>query len=327
LREIEAFEPDIVHLHNIHGYYVDAYRLLGYLKNKRMPTVITMHDEWLYTGKCGYAYSCKRWQASCGNCPQLSEYPKSLFLDRSAKELALKREAFGGFENLIFAPVSAWLMGQAKQSPFLSDKRFTVAHNGIDLDIFRPRDTGGLRERHGLKDEKIIVHVTPDFDDPRKGGRFVLDLARRLKGENVKLIAVGIKKPIEDCPESLIAIGRTENQAQLAEYYSLGDIFLITSEMECLPTVCLEALCCGTPVLGFEAGGTSETAPAPYGAFVPHGDMERLEEAARDILAGESKLASPEECAAFGQREYGRSGMTERYLEIYDALMSNGVDA
>jgi glycosyltransferase involved in cell wall biosynthesis len=192
--------------------------------------------------------------------------------------------------------------------------------------VFRPRETDNLREKHNIKDEKIIVHVTPNFEDPCKGGRFVLDLARRLKDENAKIIVVGVKKPIENCPENLIAINRTENQARLAEYYSLGDVFLITSEMECLPTVCLEALCCGTPVLGFEAGGTSETAPAPYGVFVPHGDMEELEKAARDILSGETALAAQAECAEFGRRQYGKSGMTQRYLEIYNAILGKDSD-
>lgn len=320
LRVIVEFRPDVVHLHNIHGYYVDAYKLLHYLKKNSVPTVITMHDEWLFTGKCGYPYNCKKWLKACGGCPQLREYPKSCFFDKSDKELAQKKEAFSGYDNLVFVPVSSWLMNQAKQSPFLLDKCFHVVHNGINTEVFQPREIAGLRKRHGLGGEKIIVHVTPDFENPRKGGRFVIDLARRLKGEDVKIIIVGAKKQIENCPENVIAISRTENQTQLAEYYSLGDLSLITSEMECLPTICLEALCCGTPVLGFEGGGTSETAPEPFGCFVEHGDMQRLEEAVRTFLKGKQNFASSEQCAQFGREHYDKKMMAENYLKLYRAM-------
>jgi len=317
LRIIDAFKPDIVHIHELHAYFVNIASVMNYLKKYNIKTVWTFHCEFMYTGKCGYAYDCGNWLQGCGECPYLKRYPATLFFDFTPKMLRQKKQLFNGFDNLLIAPVSEWLMNRANQSPLLSGKRFHVVHNGIDLSIFHPRNNKSLRCKHGLTDEKILVHVTPDFDDSRKGGGYILDLARRLGGENAKIIIIGTSKPIGNCHSNIIAIGRTENQLQLAEYYSLGDVFLITSEMENLPTVCLESLCCGTPVIGFDVGGTRETAPPPHGAFVPFGDMDALEKAVRGVLSGEMPLAAQEECAKFGREHYDKNTMMERYLLLY----------
>lgn len=322
IRYIESFNPDVVHLQNIHGYYVDAYKLLSYLKQNVIPTVITMHDEWLFTGKCGYPYGCEGWRNSCGNCPSLSEYPKSPFFDRTAKEFDIKRKIFCDFNNVIFVPVSVWLKNAARQSQYLMNKHFEVIHNGIDTEVFMPTDAKALKKKLGLGDEKVLLHVTPNFDDLRKGGKYILDLARRLGPEIVKVIIVGAHKPVKNSSGNIIWIPKTEKQKELAAYYSLADIFILTSEMESLPTVCLEALCCGTPVAGFDCGGTKETAPEGYGVFVPYGNMEELERVVGLALKGEIALAEAEACAEYGRRHYGKETMGEAYLKIYDMVGS-----
>lgn len=321
LKFMDDFKPDVVHIHELHTYFVNLAPVMEYLKKNKIKTVWTFHCETMYTGKCGYSYDCERWKQGCGKCPGIRGFPKTLFFDYTAKMLKRKKRLFDGFDDLLIAPVSWWLMNRARQSPFLSNKRFQVVHNGIDLDVFHPRETKMLRDVHRLTDEKIIVHVTPDFDDPRKGGRFVIDLARRLTSENVKIIIIGVTNPIKNCPENVIAVNRTQNQQQLAEYYSLGDVFLMASEMENFPTVCLEAICCGTPVIGVDRGGTHETAPSPYGLFVPYRDMELLEQTVRELFAGRIQLATSEQCAQYGREHYDKNLMAANYLKIYAEMV------
>lgn len=322
LTYLESFQPDVVHLHNIHGYYVDAYRLLEYLKVEKLPTVLTMHDEWIFTGKCGYSYDCERWQTGCGQCPQLRVYPKSLLLDRSRQEFNKKRELFDGFDRLILAPVANWLGEKAASSPILGGHQFCTVYNGIDLSVFHPSDDGRLRQHHGLEERSVLLHVTPNFDDPRKGGRYVLELAQRMEKDGVVVIIIGLRDRAITLPSNVIALSRTEDQAELAQYYAMANLFLLTSEMECLPTVALESVCCGTPVVGFDRGGAREAAPDGYGHFVSFGDIDRLENVVRAILNGQEPLATPEGCIQYGRSQYARERMSERYLELYHSLLT-----
>lgn len=320
IRYIKKFAPDVVHLHNIHGYYVHMYDLLNRLKTSGIPVVWTLHDESAFTGKCGHPYDCEGWNSGCGGCPQKREYPKSWFFDRTAREYKVKKQILADFENIVFAPVSDWIYDKAVRSPVLSQKNFQVVNNGIDLDIFKPYPAERLRKKHNLTNEKVLIHVTPNFDDPRKGGRFVIDLARRLADENIVIFIIGASKSIENCPPNVTTINKTENQERLAEYYSLGDAFLMTSEMENLPTVCLESVCCGTPVIGFDRGGARETAPDGYGVFVPYGDMDALESAVKSALFGDVKLKNREECAQYGKNRYDKNIMAKLYMDEYKKL-------
>jgi glycosyltransferase involved in cell wall biosynthesis len=169
-----------------------------------------------------------------------------------------------------------------------------------------------LREEYGT--QKAVVHVTGNFEDKRKGGRFVLELARRMP--DVAFFIVGNREPVRDLPPNVQAVGRTADQSELAGWYGFADVSLITSERENLPTVCLESLCCGTPVVGFVGGGTAETAPDGYGAFVPYADLAALEDATRNALGG--ALRGSDECAAFGKARYAKEEMAQRYVELYE---------
>lgn len=322
IRHIEEYKPDVVHLHNIHGYYVDAYMLLNFLKNSGIPTVYTMHDKWVFTGKCGHSYECERWREKCGNCPLLREYPISFFFDKTAKEHSVKREIFRDYENITFTPVSAWLAKKAMQSPILSDKRFVVVHNGIDLDIFHPTETKSLRSKLGLEYDKVLLHVTPNFNDSCKGGKYVLDLARKLEGESVKIIVIGANKLVKNSPSNVLWIPRTENQRELAAYYTLADAALITSKKETFSLFCAESVCCGTPIVGFECGAPSEMFPSPYSFFVEYGDMGVLEKVTRSLITGDIELASADMCAEYGRKHYAKQTMCDAYLRVYEDMLS-----
>ena len=310
LRFIDSYSPDVVHLHELHAYFMNIAPVVAYLKKKNIKTIWTFHCEFMYTGKCGHAYDCENWKEECGSCPSIRDYPSSLLLDRTKAMLREKKRLLENFENLTIVTPSHWLADRARQS-FLRDKKITVIPNGIDTDIFRPSDVSSFRNKY--RAEKPVVHVTGKFEDKRKGGQYVLQLAERMP--DVTFFIVGNSLPIKGLPPNAYAIGRTENQRQLAEWYSYADVSLITSERENFPTVCIESLCCGTPVVGFVGGGTAETAPDGYGAFVPYADIAALETALRHALSG--KLRSKDDCAAFGKANYAKEEMAWQYMELY----------
>jgi putative colanic acid biosynthesis glycosyltransferase len=318
LKFMKEFKPDVVHLHELHGYYMNLYPVIDYLKRKKIKTIWTFHCEFMYTGKCGHAFDCEGWKGKCGKCPQLKEYPSSLLFDFTRKMLKEKKRMFEGFDKLKIVTPSRWLANRVQQS-FLGGRDIRVVHNGIDIqNVFHPRTFKHLRTKHKLSNEKIVLAIAPDLMSKNKGGSWVLELAERLKDQRIKFIMIGIKDMSSTFPDNVIAMGRNENQQELAEYYSMSDIFVICSKRENFPTTCIEALSCGTPVIGFDGGGTKETAPEGYGIFVPHGDIDSLEKTVRSVFDGSIKLKSKEECAQFGKGSYDKEVMTKNYMSIYN---------
>jgi len=319
IRFIKNFRPEIVHIHNLHGYYVNIYKIMNYLKKNDIKTVWTLHDDFMFTGNCGYAYNCEKWQSSCGDCENIKEYPKSLFFDFTSYQYRLKIKAFKGFNNLTIVTPSKWLADRVHQS-FLKDKNIHVIHNGIDLaNVFYMRDYSELKEKHGLATEKIVLSVMPDFSDERKGGRYILELAKKTQGENIKIIIVGVNKQLKDLPDNILTIERTENQIELAKYYSMADVFVITSICENFPTVCLEALACGTPIVGFNAGGTKETAPAKASLFVEVGNIDQLYHSVIEILCQDGDVLSTT-CRDYSINNHSTQMMYSHYINIYKKL-------
>lgn len=315
LRFMDEFKPDIVHLHEPHAYFVDLGPLFRYIKKRRIPLVYTFHCEFAYTGKCGVTYGCTRWQAGCGHCPALHEYPKTLFFDFTARMWQEKRSLLRE-QNMVVCTPSEWLETRVRQS-FLSGFDVRVVPNGIDTALFCTRPYAHLRERHGLTNERVVLAVAPHIMSRLKGGRDVLRLAESMKNENVKFILIGVDDLSESFPENVIAMGRTENQQELAEYYSMADVFVICSAMENLPTTCIEAVCCGTPVAGFDVGGTAETAPAPMGKFCAFGDIDAL----RNNVIGFLNDPPAAELLETARVRYSAEQMYERYSSIYDELL------
>lgn len=315
LRFMDEFKPDIIHLHEPHAYFVDLAPLFRYIKMRRIPLVYTFHCEFTYTGKCGFSGDCERWKTGCGKCPRLGEYPKTVFFDFTAKMWREKKALLQG-QNMVICTPSEWLADRVRQS-FLHGYDVRVVPNGIDTELFHPRPYEHLRRRHGLTDEKVVLAVAPYMMAERKGGRDVLRLAESMKNENVKFILIGVDDLSESFPENVIAMGRTENQQELAEYYSMADVFVICSAMENLPTTCIEAVCCGTPVAGFDVGGTAETAPAPMGKFCAFGDIDAL----RNNVIGFLNDPPAAELLETVRVRYSAGQMYERYSSIYDELL------
>lgn len=316
---IKKEKPDIVHLQCINGYFVNIYRIVNWLKKNNIKTVLTLHAEFMFTANCGHSFDCEGWKTGCGKCPKFKAETKSLFFDGTARSFKKMQKAFEGFknENLIVASVSPWLMERAKQSPILAGKQHTVVMNGLDTGVFYPREVGAVKSELGIADEKIIFHVTPNFNnDPDyiKGGYYIIKLAEILKGENVKIIAVGSYPENLKVPDNILLLGKVSDQNRLAELYSMADITVIASKRETFSMVCAESLCCGTPVAGFKAGGPEAISLDKYSRFVDYGDLKSLYTAVNDLLreARNGEKISKDASAAYGSRV-----MSENYINIY----------
>lgn len=312
---IKKEKPDVVHIHCINGFFVNIYKLITFLKKHRIPTVLTHHAEFMYTGNCGYAFDCNKWERGCGECPSLKQATGSVFFDCTKSNFNKMRKAFDGFENLYSVAVSPWVKARVEKSPVFADKSNVVILNGIDNEVFKPYDdTNDLRVQLKIgKDKKVIIHVTAGFNNKIKGGNFIIDLAERIRRDAVILI-IGNKALLQNVPENVIALGRIEDRVELARYYSLADLSVITSSRETFSMPVVESLCCGTPVVGFKAGGPESIALAEYSEFVEFGSVDKLYECVINWLDKKDSLSKmPADARAY----YGKRKMAQAYIELY----------
>lgn len=317
IKVIEQFEPDIVHLHNLHGYYMDYYKVIRYLKRKKIKVVWTLHDELMFTGNCDYAYECEAWRMECHSCKQIKSYPKSLFFDFSKIQYNWKKELFKDIELFEIVTPSVWLKNRVQNS-IMESANVAVVHNGIDVNtVYYPR----IEEKESKgKTEKVVLIVTDDLKSPRKGLEYSLKLADICAQERPEIsfwVVGGIDE--KNVRKNVKYFGLITDKSELAKIYSKADVLLITSQCDNFPTVCIEALACGTPVVGFDAGGIAETAPFhKIGQFVTKNDINQLKEVLYNMLNMEREFVR-HNCREYAKTEYSRELMINRYISIYNS--------
>ena len=320
IRRIKQEKPDVVHLHCINGYFVNIYRLITFLKGSGIPTVLTLHAEFMHTANCGHALDCEKWKTGCGKCPRRKKETKSLFIDGTARSWRKMKAAFEGFDNLEVVSVSPWLMARAKQSPILADKKHSVVYNGVDTRIFKPYDTADLRKTLGIEEnEKVVFHATPNFNldpDGLKGGYYIAKLAEQMP--DVRFVVAGPYDPSCVYPPNMLLLGHISDQTYLARLYSMADVTVIASKRETFSMICAESLCCGTPVAGFKAGAPEMISLPEHSAFVEYGDLFGLEDLVRNVLkkAKETDQVREESLVAYSKKQ-----MVNRYIDVYIKLM------
>ena len=315
--------PDIVHLQCVNGYFVNLYELVRWLKRSGIPTVLTLHAEFMYTANCGHAFECEQWRTGCHHCPRPRQATKSLVLNRTASSFAKMERAFSGFgDRLTVVSVSPWLEKRAQMSPILGAFRQERVLNGVDPRIFHLREERDrIRAGLGLEDKKILLHVTACFSaDPGhpKGGAYVLALARALAEEPVCVLIVGRGTPPETVPDNVRFLGEITDRDRLAQLYAAADVTVLTSRRETFSMPCAESLCCGTPVVGFEAGGPEEIALPEYSSFSPFGDGKALKE---NVLRWIRNSVDRQTVAALAERTYSDRRMCEEYMRIYKDML------
>ena len=307
---IREFKPEIVVLGNIHGYYLNAFKLLHYLKENNIYTIYYMFDEYAFLGKCAFFDNCENYKTVCRDCPKKRGYPKSYFFDTSTKIFRDKLEVYQGFKTLRFVSVP-YTVSRAKESALFKKTNAVVFPFGWGIDTngaFKPSDTKALRKKLDIpKNNKVVLAVAP-FSNDRKGiAAYYYPIAKMLKDAEISFIHVGFDGRTGDAPDNVITIPFIKKQNELADYFSLADLFVIPSVSEGYPTVCLDSISCGTPICGFNVSGTPYVASDPIGKFVQPFDVEALCEVVKTSPRKNEEIIS--KC-----REYAQNNLDSKAI-------------
>lgn len=321
IKHLKEISPDIVHIHNIHGYFLNYPVLFEYLSKSGIPVVWTVHDCWLYTGHC-YYYSyiqCNKWESGCGDCPQKRKFPASWWLDRSARNYQDKQEAFTSmpYGKLTIVPVSDWIRGEMSRS-FLKDYPFRVIHNGIDTDVFNVYDTDEVKQKYGWQGKHILLGVASIWSE-EKGLPDFIKLAQQLRDDEM-IVLVGVtEEQKSQLPQNVYGIRRTENIRELAQLYSVADVFVNPTWQDNYPTVNLEAIACGTPVVTYRTGGSVEAITEDTGFIVEQGDVKGLLDAVR-VIEQYGKHYYADRCRKYALANFRKEDRYADYLNLYEEL-------
>lgn len=318
---IQQIAPDIIHLHNIHGYYLNYPLLFKYLSQCGKPVVWTLHDCWAFTGHCAHYMfaNCEKWKSECCDCPLLSNYPTSMVFDRSKKNFLQKKLSFLSVENLTLVPVSKWLEDELYQS-FFKNKKIHLIHNGIDIRRFAPTSqTENVLEKYDIPNTgNIILGVASNWY--RKGLDDFVDL-RSLLPNNYQIVLVGLSKnDKKKIPSTIIGIERTEDTNELVALYSASSVFFNPTWEDNFPTTNLEAMACGTPVITYRTGGSPEAITSDTGVIIERGDLHAAADAIKQICKM-GKDFFKDHCRNKVSTGFTHEMMLNNYMELYQSLL------
>ncbi len=328
IKVIEDYDPDIVHLHNIHGYYLNIKLLFEYLKGSGRRIIWTLHDCWAFTGHCTHFeyIGCTKWMSECDGCEQLAEYPKSWFKDSSKKNYQQKKNLFTGFEDMTIVTPSSWLAARVQQS-FLSQYHTVVIPTGIELEQFHPiqeeRSDDNiifqLKNQLGLRGKFILLGVANPWRE-RKGLAAFEVLAKALN-ERYAIVLLGLNdEQLSQLPESIIGLSKTDSVEELAALYSMADVYVNLTLEDTFPTTNIEALACGTPVVTFKAGGSPESLDETCGISVDRNSVQGVLAAIERIIAQRGVNYTREQCVNRAMLYSKENRFTEYISEVYDAF-------
>lgn len=313
IEKVKEIKPDIIHLHNIHGYYLNYKILFDYLKEWGGPVVWTLHDCWPFTGHCAYYdyAKCDKWKIQCHDCPQLKSYPSSVWRDRSQLNYIDKKSSFLGMPDLTLVPVSDWLKGEVGNS-FLNDYPAQTIHNGIDINVFRPKL---VKKEEG---QFVILGVASVWDQ-RKGLDQFLEIRKHLP-DNYHIVLVGLnQQQISSLPQGITGIRRTDNVEQLVDLYNMADVYANPTLEDNFPTTNIEALASGTPVLTYNTGGSPEAIDCQTGAIVPYANPEAMAKSIVDVC--EQKSINRLNCRDRAVRLFDSANVYPQYINLYNSLL------
>lgn len=315
VRWVKEFNPDVIHLHNLHGYYINIEILFECLKELGKPIVWTLHDAWPFTGHSAYcdAVSCEKWMTGCGNCPQISVYPKA-YIDRSKANWAKKRAIFCSVNHMTIVTPSDWLAGLVRKS-FLKDYPIAVIHNGIDIakfDKVDPLDRKVCR----LEDKKILLSVATVWNDLKGFGDFI-KLAGLLDDQYCIVLVGGMTdKQQKMLPSNIRHVPQTSSIEEMVQLYNTADLYVNLTYCDTYPTVNLEAAACGVPVITYAVGGSTESAEKYGGIAAKRGDIEGIKKLVVRMTGKKQKR-----CAVANKDELDKQYAVQKYMELYRSVL------
>ena len=321
IREIEQIKPDLIHLHNIHGFYLNYPILFRYLSTVDIPVVWTLHDCWAFTGHCAWPIHghCDRFQEQCCHCPLQSKgYPKSFLLDRSRSNFKLKKRYFRSLLDLHLVTVSRWLEQQVRLS-FMQDMDIRTIYNGLDTEVFRPSGTPPTSVTDG---HPLVLGVCNAWYDWK--GLDDMAALREILPDDYEVMVVGVNEDqMHRLPEGITCIRRTDSVSQLAEIYSQADVFVNPSKVESFGMTTAEALSCGTPSIVYDTSACPEVVDNLTGRVVPLGDVNALAKAVMEICSLPGREAMRQACRERAIRLFNRQDRYKEYLQLYNEVLQN----
>lgn len=314
ISRIKEINPDIIHLHNIHGYFINYPLLFRFLREWGGPVVWTWHDIWPMTGHCAFfgKDQCDKWKTACHECKRKTVYPASLLNNRSSRNFEDKRRAFSGMKDLTIVLVSDWL-NEIRKDSFLKDTHGVVIHNGIDLDVFSPEPVPSK--------EKGYVLAVANVWTSEKGWDDIMSL-RKILADDIDIIMVGLNdKQMANLPNGIKGLRRTQNLNELRSLYSNAIAFINPTWGDNFPTTNIEALACGTPVITYRTGGSPEAIDSNTGIVVEQGDVQGLKKAIETIRTSSDRF-TPELCRARAEKYFNQEDRFEEYFELYEKIIN-----
>jgi putative colanic acid biosynthesis glycosyltransferase len=321
INKIKKIDPDVIHLHHIHGYYINIEILFDYLSSANKPVIWTQHDCWSFTGHCAFFdfVGCEKWKTECFKCPQKRAYPKSLFLDRSKENYSLKKKLFTSVPGMVIVSVSKWLDNLVSESFFKRSKHIVI-YNGVDVNIFKPQEVNEtIRSKYNLIGKHIMLGVASTWE-PRKGLKDYISLSKLL-GEDEIIILIGLsQKQINDLPENIIGLSRTENKQELVDLYNISDVYINLSVEETFGLTTAEALACGTPVIVYNSTACPELVDTNTGMVIAKNDIYSVYNAVSKILEN-GKSSYSDKCRQRVIDNFDEKKKYTKYLETYESLI------
>ncbi|MBO5480982.1 MAG: glycosyltransferase [Clostridia bacterium] len=320
LRWMDEIKPDVVHLHNLHSHYIHLPLLCKYLAKKDIPTVITLHDCWFFTGKCTHYTSakCNKWQTGCGNCPQLKKDIPSWLFDRTAKMWKDKKELFSAIPRLAVIGVSDWITNEAKKSFLQNAKIIQRIYNWIDLQTFYPREENIREQYHLPKDKFLIFCIGAGWNNRMEKWRDLLRLAQKLPS-NMHIVLGGSVQSPQDLPDNITSIGYIHSTENLAKLYAGVDAYVHLSREDTFGKVIAEAMACGTPAVVYNATACPELVGKGCGYVVKTGDIDGIC-VALQMIQEKGKSAYLEKCVAYVREHFEKEKLIEDTVALYEAV-------
>ena len=318
LRMLNEFKPDVIWVYNIHGGFVNEYWLLNYAKKHAKWTLYSMPDEYAFLGKCCYSYDCEKFKhpEGCHHCPQLKDSPKSLFFDNSHFHFKKKEKVYMGFDNITF--ISApYVVDKAKSSWLLKDKEFFARDSKVDVQhLYYPRDPSSVRRELGIAKDKKVVMVCASINSAYKGVKYFLEAARKCENDDIVFVNVGYGGDESILPSNYISLPYVHDQNKLAELLSMADAYVCTSIADAQPNACINALGCGTPIIGFNISGVPYMASEEFGTFVTPFDIDELADVIRKLPKKTQERIDACHEYALKRYDFQRKIDNEEFLDI-----------